>query len=237
MTSTRSALDADWLGVCRRAVAGLERGARRGADHRASGRSETGYARQRRRPHAGDRPARPSRSCSHELDALRDEGYRLRARSPRSAARSTTAIPSVRVIIDPIDGSLNAKRGIPHHALSIAVADGTTMADVAFGFVYDFGPREEWWARRGEGAWLQRRAARPRRSRAPRPRRPARGARDRVGRSALGRGVDRRARGQRLPAARARHDRLLAVPGRGRPVRRAWCRCAAPAASTPPPAS
>ena len=24
MTSTRSALDADWLGVCRRAVAGLE---------------------------------------------------------------------------------------------------------------------------------------------------------------------------------------------------------------------
>ena len=30
------------------------------------------------------------------------------------------------------------------------------MADVVFGFVYDFGPAEEWWARRGEGAWLQR---------------------------------------------------------------------------------
>ncbi len=28
------------------------------------------------------------------------------------------------VVIDPIDGSLNAKRGLPHHALSIAVADG-----------------------------------------------------------------------------------------------------------------
>jgi myo-inositol-1(or 4)-monophosphatase len=28
------------------------------------------------------------------------------------------------------------------------------MADVAFGYVYDFGPREEWWARRGNGAWL-----------------------------------------------------------------------------------
>jgi myo-inositol-1(or 4)-monophosphatase len=28
------------------------------------------------------------------------------------------------------------------------------MADVEFGFVYDFGPGEEWWAARGEGAWL-----------------------------------------------------------------------------------
>ena len=58
------------------------------------------------------------------------------------------------MIIDPIDGSLNAKRGISHYALSVAVADGETMDDVVFGFVYDFGPGEEWWARRGEGAWL-----------------------------------------------------------------------------------
>src|SRR5438105_12006251 len=58
------------------------------------------------------------------------------------------------VVIDPIDGSLNAKRGIPHYALSIAVADGDTMADVVFAFVHDFGPGEEWWARRDGGAWL-----------------------------------------------------------------------------------
>ena len=58
------------------------------------------------------------------------------------------------VVIDPIDGSKNAKRGLPHHALSIAVADGPTMADVVFGYVHDFGPREEWVARRGEGALL-----------------------------------------------------------------------------------
>jgi myo-inositol-1(or 4)-monophosphatase len=57
------------------------------------------------------------------------------------------------VVIDPIDGSLNAKRGIPHHAVSIAVADGATMADVVFAYVYDFGPAEEWRATRGEGAW------------------------------------------------------------------------------------
>ena len=58
------------------------------------------------------------------------------------------------VVVDPIDGSLNAKRGIPFFALSIAVAEGETMDDVAFGFVHDFGSREEWTARRGEGAWL-----------------------------------------------------------------------------------
>jgi myo-inositol-1(or 4)-monophosphatase len=57
------------------------------------------------------------------------------------------------VVVDPIDGSLNAKRGIPFFSLSIAVADGETMDDVAFGYVYDFGSGEEWLARRGEGAW------------------------------------------------------------------------------------
>jgi myo-inositol-1(or 4)-monophosphatase len=58
------------------------------------------------------------------------------------------------LVVDPIDGSLNAKRGIPHFALSIAVADGPTMADVRFGFVYDFGWDEEWTATAAEGARL-----------------------------------------------------------------------------------
>src|SRR3954470_1546436 len=58
------------------------------------------------------------------------------------------------VVVDPIDGSLNAKRGIPLFAVSIAVADGETMGDVHFGYVYDFGSGEEWIARRGEGATL-----------------------------------------------------------------------------------
>jgi len=58
------------------------------------------------------------------------------------------------VVIDPIDGSLNAKRGIGFFALSIAVASGPTMGDVDFGFVHDFGTGEEWTATRGEGATL-----------------------------------------------------------------------------------
>jgi myo-inositol-1(or 4)-monophosphatase len=59
-----------------------------------------------------------------------------------------------RVVVDPIDGSLNAKRGIPFFALSLAVADGAAMDDVHFGYVYDFGTGEEWTANRGAGAFL-----------------------------------------------------------------------------------
>jgi myo-inositol-1(or 4)-monophosphatase len=58
------------------------------------------------------------------------------------------------IVVDPIDGSLNAKRGIPFFAISIAVADGDTMDDVFFAYVFDFGSREEWTATRGEGALL-----------------------------------------------------------------------------------
>jgi myo-inositol-1(or 4)-monophosphatase len=58
------------------------------------------------------------------------------------------------VVVDPIDGSLNAKRGIPFFSLSIAVADGETMDDVFLGYVHDFGTGEEWTATRGGGAFL-----------------------------------------------------------------------------------
>jgi myo-inositol-1(or 4)-monophosphatase len=61
---------------------------------------------------------------------------------------------AVTVVVDPIDGSQNAERGIPYFALSIAVAEGRTMDDVVFGYVYDFGSGEEWTASKGGGAWL-----------------------------------------------------------------------------------
>jgi myo-inositol-1(or 4)-monophosphatase len=59
-----------------------------------------------------------------------------------------------RVVVDPIDGSLNAKRGIPFFSLSVAIAEGPAMGDVVFGYVYDFGTAEEWTATRGGGAFL-----------------------------------------------------------------------------------
>jgi myo-inositol-1(or 4)-monophosphatase len=151
MTSTRSALDADWLGVCRRAVEGLSE-VLSAAPTTVERAVETGT-----RGSGGDRTLVIDRSAEtvvlSELDGLREQGFRFMALSEEQG-EIDYGDPTVMVIIDPIDGSLNAKRGIPHHALSIAVANGTTMADVAFAFVYDFGPREEWWARRGEGAML-----------------------------------------------------------------------------------
>jgi myo-inositol-1(or 4)-monophosphatase len=58
------------------------------------------------------------------------------------------------VVIDPIDGSLNAKRQLPFYSLSIAVAEGDDMESVTFGYVANFPTGEEWWAMRGEGAYL-----------------------------------------------------------------------------------
>jgi myo-inositol-1(or 4)-monophosphatase len=151
MPVTRPALDADWLALCRRAASGLERLL---AEHPSTAERavETGT-----RGSGGDRTlvidAAAETIVMDELAALHRDGVSFRAISEERGEVDFGG-GGVHVIVDPIDGSLNAKRRLPHHALSIAVADGATMADVAFGFVYDFGPREEFWARRGEGAWL-----------------------------------------------------------------------------------
>ncbi len=85
------------------------------------------------------------------LDAL---GLDLTLVSEELGIRSFGSGGGLRVVVDPIDGSVNAKRGIPFFSLSLAVADGDTMDDVTFGFVHDFGSREEWVAERGRGAFL-----------------------------------------------------------------------------------
>jgi len=61
---------------------------------------------------------------------------------------------AVRVVIDPIDGSLNARRMLPSFALSVAIASGPSLADVELAFVYDFGSGEEFTAEHGAGANL-----------------------------------------------------------------------------------
>jgi myo-inositol-1(or 4)-monophosphatase len=58
------------------------------------------------------------------------------------------------VVIDPIDGSLNARRTVPAYCLSVGIAEGDSMADVHWGYVYDFGAGEEFVAARGKGATL-----------------------------------------------------------------------------------
>jgi myo-inositol-1(or 4)-monophosphatase len=69
----------------------------------------------------------------------------------------------IRVVIDPVDGSLNAKRGLPFACVSIAIASGPRMGDVEIGWVAELEPRlsaadepraaRDWWAVRGEGAF------------------------------------------------------------------------------------
>jgi myo-inositol-1(or 4)-monophosphatase len=151
MQRTGTALDADWLGACRGAVAGLRDVLRAhpGTHQRAV---ETGD-----RGEGGDRTLVIDEGAEHavfaQLDALYAAGHRFTAVS-EERGEVDYGDGEIRVVIDPIDGSLNAKRLLPHYALSIAVADGPTMADVAFAYVYDFGAGEEWTATRGEGAQL-----------------------------------------------------------------------------------
>jgi myo-inositol-1(or 4)-monophosphatase len=94
------------------------------------------------------------------LDQLAGEGASFTAISEE---RGTVPYGegSMRVVIDPIDGSLNAKRGFGHCAMSIAVADGPTVEDLALAFVWDFGTRETFHAMRGGGTFLNGRRVEP----------------------------------------------------------------------------
>jgi myo-inositol-1(or 4)-monophosphatase len=84
-----------------------------------------------------------------ELDALHAAGHEFTAVSEErgSVSFGSGESPLV-VVIDPIDGSLNARRTIPLHSVSIAVAEGDSMDDVTFGYVYEFGAGEEFLATR-----------------------------------------------------------------------------------------
>ena len=141
----------DWLGAARRAADAMGEMLARHPTI-AERVVETGE-----RGEGGDRTleidAAAERAVFAELERLHDDGARF---TVVSEERGTVDYgdPGVIVVVDPIDGSLNAKRGMVHHALSIAVAEGPTMADVVFGYVRDFGPAEEWVAWRGRGAEL-----------------------------------------------------------------------------------
>jgi myo-inositol-1(or 4)-monophosphatase len=141
----------DWLGACRRSADAI----RSMLDDKptiAERVIETGT-----RGEGGDKTLEIDQIAEDvvfaELRKLHDAGARFTAVS-EEAGVVDFGDPDRLVVIDPIDGSVNAKRGLPHFALSVAVAEGPTMADVVFGFVQDFGPDEEWVATRGGGARL-----------------------------------------------------------------------------------
>jgi myo-inositol-1(or 4)-monophosphatase len=142
---------ADWLGICRRTVAVQRRlfDTVRGIDQRTvyEGVGE-----------GGDHTLVIDRQCEDavfaELEALAGQGASFVAVSEERGEVSFGSGAEARVVIDPIDGSLNARRTLPSHSLSVAVASGRSMAEVEFGYVYDFGAGEEFVARRGGGATL-----------------------------------------------------------------------------------
>jgi myo-inositol-1(or 4)-monophosphatase len=146
-----SAPGPDWLGAARAAVRELQE-VLAAAPTTAERVRETGT-----RGEGGDRTleidAAAEAAVFRRLDALHAEGHRFVAFSEERGRVDFGGGP-VRVVIDPLDGSKNAKRSLPHYALSLAVAEGATMADVGFGFVHDFGAGEEWVASLGEGARL-----------------------------------------------------------------------------------
>src|SRR5512146_603355 len=57
------------------------------------------------------------------------------------------------VLVDPIDGSNNAKSGIPFFSTSLALLNGTTLDTLAVGYVINLAVGDEFWALRGNGAY------------------------------------------------------------------------------------
>jgi myo-inositol-1(or 4)-monophosphatase len=137
----------DWLGFCRRA-AEVARAALERQGTVAERAVELGRGRGGDITLAVDRAAEDA--IFGELEAL---GAPLTAISEERGEVPLRGGGPPYVVIDPVDGSLNAKRGLPHASVSIAVAPGESMAEVELGYVAELDSPREWWARRGEGAF------------------------------------------------------------------------------------
>jgi myo-inositol-1(or 4)-monophosphatase len=140
-----------WLELCRAASTDIERIL-----------SELGSREERSRPvglgEGGDEPVAIDLAAENaivaRLEALHETGLDFLLVSEELGERRFGSDPTLRVVVDPIDGSVNAKSCIPFFSLSVAVAEGPAMADVVFGYVHDFGSGEEWTVERGAGGRL-----------------------------------------------------------------------------------
>jgi myo-inositol-1(or 4)-monophosphatase len=87
-----------------------------------------------------------------ELAALAEGGERFSVLSEEAGHRSFGAeLPLV--LVDPVDGSLNAKQGVPLYGLMLAVLDGPAVSDALAGLVMNLATGQSWAALRGQGAW------------------------------------------------------------------------------------
>ena len=65
------------------------------------------------------------------------------------------------VLADPLDGSFNAKMGLPYYAVVLAVTEGDRMSDVRFGYVLNLVTGDEFHAISGAGAFHMGERLRP----------------------------------------------------------------------------
>lgn len=138
----------DWLAICRRAGVGVSAALLRYPEL-ADRSVDTG------RGEGGDRTLVIDSAAEEAIfEELEGIGVGLTAVSEERGEVPISGGGPIHVVIDPIDGSRNAKRQMPLHAVSIAVGEDDTMGGVAFGYVKDLGSGEEWWAERGAGAFL-----------------------------------------------------------------------------------
>lgn len=87
------------------------------------------------------------------LSGLAESGYPLTVVSEEAGVIDLSG-GGKKVLIDPVDGSRNAVAGIPFYCSSIAVVDGETVGDVELAYVLNLVNGDEFWAERGEGAFL-----------------------------------------------------------------------------------
>lgn len=87
-----------------------------------------------------------------ELEAIADRGDTFAVLSEEAGRRSFGADYPL-VLVDPVDGSLNAKQGIPLFGLMLAVLDGPNLEDTFAGCVLNLVSGEAWTSIRKQGAW------------------------------------------------------------------------------------
>jgi myo-inositol-1(or 4)-monophosphatase len=86
-----------------------------------------------------------------ELARLAERGERFSVLSEESGLK-TFGADYPRVLVDPVDGSLNAEHGVPVFGVMLAVLDGPLVEDTFAGLVLNLSTGEEWTAVRGQGA-------------------------------------------------------------------------------------
>ena len=59
-----------------------------------------------------------------------------------------------KIIVDPIDGSNNAIRGVPYCSVSIAYAIGNSLDDILKAVIIDLSTKDIFWAEKDNGAYL-----------------------------------------------------------------------------------